>query len=293
MILRSAYTLIETILVVAILTVLVALTLSGVQQVREAAARASCQNNLRQQGLAFQQYASSNGSLPPGCSYKDGKDPMPMLGWQTRLLPYIEQANLWDQTVAAFKIDTDFSHKPPHGGAATIIPIYGCPTDDRTKSPQSYSGQYYGPTSYLGVSGTQNFRLEGVLYLDSSVKLTDIRDGTSNTIAIGERPPSTDSRFGWWYAGLGLQVDGDADLLLGVRGLNDRSLYPTCSVGPYHFMAGRVREQCDMFHFWSLHPGGASFAFADGSVRFLAYSADSIMPALSTRAGGESVSVPD
>ena len=48
-----------------------------------------------------------------------------------------------------------------------------------------------------------------------------------------------------------------------------------------------------MFHFWSLHPGGANFAFADGSVRFLSYSADSVMPALSTRAGGETVVVPD
>ena len=132
-----------------------------------------------------------------------------------------------------------------------------------------------------------------MLFLDSAVRLTDISDGTSNTIAIGERPPSADLYFGWWYAGVGQLGNGDADTHLGVRGLNERVAGSTCPVGSYHFAAGRVRDQCDMFHFWSLHPGGANFAFADGSVRFLSYSADSVMPALSTRAGGETASVPD
>ena len=285
---HKAYTLIETIVVMAIFAVLVALTLSGVQRVRESAARASCQNNLRQQGLALQQYSNAHGTLPAGCSTQGGPNSMPMLGWQARLLPYIEQPSLWEQTVAAFKSDRNFSHKPPHECAAVVIPVYGCPSDGRTKSAQSYNGNYYGPTSYLGVSGTQSFRREGVLFVDSSVKMTDIIDGASNTIAIGERPPSADSRFGWWYAGLGQEADGDADMHLGVRGLNNRTLYPKCAVGPYHFKAGTVTDQCDMFHYWSLHTGGANFAFADGSVRFLSYSADAILPALSTRAGGES-----
>jgi prepilin-type processing-associated H-X9-DG protein len=54
-----------------------------------------------------------------------------------------------------------------------------------------------------------------------------------------------------------------------------------------------LTDQCDLFHFWSLHPGGANFAFADGSVRFLTYAADDVLPALATRAGGEAVTVPD
>ena len=290
---RLAYTLIETIIVIAILAVLVALTLSGVQRVREAAARSSCQNNLRQQVLALHLYSNENRHLPPACSYKDGKDPMPMMGWQARLLPYLEQRNLWEQAVAAYAIDRQFSHRPPHLVAAISVSSFSCPADGRTTASNVVLGRAIGLTSYLGVSGTQGFRQEGVLFLDSAVRLTDITDGTSNTIAIGERPPSADLHFGWWYAGVGQLGNGDADMHLGVRGLNERVAGPTCPVGPYHFTAGRVREQCDMFHFWSLHPGGANFAFADGSVRFLAYSADSVMPALSTRAGGETVAVPD
>ena len=67
----------------------------------------------------------------------------------------------------------------------------------------------------------------------------------------------------------------------------------TCPRGPYHFTAGDPNDTCDAFHFWSFHSGGAHFLFCDGSVRFLAYSADPIMPALATRAGGEAVTVPD
>lgn len=67
---------------------------------------------------------------------------------------------------------------------------------------------------------------------------------------------------------------------------------PECPRGPFHFQRGRLDHQCDVFHFWSLHAGGANFAFADGSVRFLAYSADPILPALATRAAGDMASTP-
>ena len=111
---------------------------------------------------------------------------------------------------------------------------------------------------------------------------------------IGERPPSADERFGWWYAGTGQDRDGSADMILGVREKrgSDFSLR-SCPPGPYEFGPGRLDNQCDALHFWSLHPGGAHFAFCDESVRFLTYSADPILPALATRAGGETVAVPD
>lgn len=68
---------------------------------------------------------------------------------------------------------------------------------------------------------------------------------------------------------------------------------PSCAGPLYHYGTGRLDNSCDRYHYWSLHPGGANFAFCDGSVRFLAYSAASILPALATRAGGEVVAVPD
>ena len=108
---------------------------------------------------------------------------------------------------------------------------------------------------------------------------------------IGERPPSPDFWLGWWYASG--SVDGSGDTALGVREFNGGTDPYTvaCPKGPYNFRPGKVIEQCDAFHFWSLHSGGANFAFADGSVRFLTYSADSVLPALATRAGGEVVSL--
>ena len=147
-------------------------------------------------------------------------------------------------------------------------------------------------SSYLGVSGIYGY--EGLLYESSRIALGDVRDGVSNTLLVGERPPSADNRFGWWYAGIGQAFDGSADSTLAVRQANYTPRAPMCPKGPYHFGPGATDNMCDTFHFWSQHLGnGANFLFADGSVRFLSYSADPIMPALATRAGGEVVTVPD
>ena len=110
---------------------------------------------------------------------------------------------------------------------------------------------------------------------------------------VGERPPSADGVLGWWYAGVGQARDGSADIVLGVQERNVGSLAPGCRVGPYDFGPGQTTNQCDAFHFWSLHlGGGANFLFADGSVHFLSYSARRIMVALATRAGGEAAEQP-
>ena len=132
---------------------------------------------------------------------------------------------------------------------------------------------------------------DGVFVQDRRFGLNAVTDGTSSTLLLGERPPSADFQFGWWYAGVGQKLSGSGDLILGVR---EQNLQPIvsgskCGPGAYPFRASRLDDPCGMFHFWSPHPGGANFAFCDGSVHFLRYSANDIMPALATRAGGEAV----
>jgi prepilin-type processing-associated H-X9-DG protein len=214
--------------------------------------------------------------------------------WLARLLPYIEQDTLWKATVAAYEYQPVPYVDPPHIGFSMPIRTFACPSDPRTFEPhQTHRSRRAALTSYVGVLGTAYDSTEGVLFRDSHVRLTDITDGTSNTVMAGERPPSADFWYGWWYAGFGQAGTGSADMLLGARERNfGGGFVANCPPGPYHFQAGRLTEQCDLFHFWSMHPGGAQFLFADGSVRFLAYTADSVLPALATRAGGEVVELP-
>lgn len=292
---RPALTLVELLVVIAILAVLLALLLPAVQRVRDSANRLRCTNNLHQIGLALHNYHGAHYCFPPGVSYRDGTDAYPFMSWNTRLLPFLEQDNLWRQTVQAFAVDKEFTDNPPHIGLATVQHVYACPADPRTLEVGLARGELkVALTAYLGVSGSTQFRKDGILYLDSSIRLADITDGSSNTLIVGERPPSADLWLGWWYAGWGQSKDGSGDAVLSVRERNIGFDGPDCPVGPYNFGPGRVQNQCDAFHFWSLHlGGGANFLCADGSVHFLSYSAAPLMPALATRAGGEAVNLPD
>jgi prepilin-type processing-associated H-X9-DG protein len=284
--------LLELLVVVAILAVVVALTLSGVQKVRMSAARTRCADQVRQLALALHGYHDARGQLPPGIA-PDGS-PQPYLSWLARVLPYVEQGALWQQTEDAYRVEKNFL-SPVHTARERVVPLFLCPTDGRISSPASkdVTGHPVAYASYLGVEGKNAGLNDGLLYMGSRHKFGDATDGTSCTLLIGERPPSAKLDLGWWYAGWGQRQNGDAEFLLGVRTRCYNQDAATCDEGPYHFMAGKIDNQCDAFHFWSLHTGGANFAFADGSVRFFRYSADDILPALATRAGGEAVTAPD
>jgi prepilin-type N-terminal cleavage/methylation domain-containing protein/prepilin-type processing-associated H-X9-DG protein len=290
---RPGFTLIELLVVMAIIAILVGLTLAAVQRARVASFRMECSNHLHQIGLALHQYHDAYQSLPPGCSYQGDADPFPWMGWGTRLLPFLEQDNLWKETVAAFEDQPYFLYNPPHVGLGTILPVFTCPSDPRTFQPFLNGQIRIALTEYLGVEGINSKSKDGLLFFNSRIRIADILDGTSNTLCVGERPPSADRVWGWWYAGEGQSKDGSADMTLGASERNVSELATECPPGPYAFGSGRVSNQCDLFHLWSLHIGGAHFLFADGSVHFLSYSASSIMPALATRSGGESVSLPD
>lgn len=286
---RRGLTLLELLVVIAMIAVMLGLMFPAVQVLRASAHRTSCSNNVRQIGLALHAYHQASGSLPPGV--RRPPDPFPYLTWHARLLPFLEQEPLWRQTQRAFATQQTFWIDPPHVALRTILPVYACPAEPRRQGsvPEGVTVAF---TGYLGVSGLNRMTRDGLFFLNSQVRLQEITDGTSNTLMVGERPPSADLHFGWWYGGVGQAFDGSADSVLGVRDVNVTFRAPACAQGPYHYGPGRPAEMCDTFHFWSLHSAGAHFLFADGSVRFLTYSADAVLPALATRAGGEAEAFP-
>jgi prepilin-type processing-associated H-X9-DG protein len=203
---------------------------------------------------------------------------------------------VWRDIEAAFRQDRDFLHVPPHTHGATVIKYFTCPAYPRVQEAHTFQSDNMRRafTSYLGVNGTRADYSDGVLFLDSRVRLSAINDGTSNTLAVGERPPSGDFVFGWWYAGWGQHQDGEADLVLGAKTRNTSVWGETCGqTGPFEYKAGQFTDPCASFQYWSPHPGGAHFLLADGSVRFLTYSAGGLLPALATRSGGEAAGLPD
>jgi prepilin-type processing-associated H-X9-DG protein len=133
-------------------------------------------------------------------------------------------------------------------------------------------------------------KCDGVIYENARARIAEISDGTSNTLLVGERPPTPTLFWGWW-------TWSAFDASLGVR--NTFYVYTPddpanpggdrCSTFyPESYRQGKV-GYCDAHHFWSMHSGGAQWLFADGSVRFLPYQTNQILPALATRAGGEVV----
>jgi prepilin-type N-terminal cleavage/methylation domain-containing protein/prepilin-type processing-associated H-X9-DG protein len=308
----QAFTLIELLVVIAIIGVLIALLLPAVQKVRDAANRTQCANNLKQIGLALQMFHDNNDTFPTGYvqSLKAPFVRYQLLSWMGRILPYIDQAPLNAQMEQAFDTSNDAwdrHHAPIY---KVVISTYICPSDDRVSRAQivdeAVSDMAF--TSYLGNSGTSYRTEDGVLYWNSAVKIKDIFDGLSNTLLVGERPPSYNLWFGWWYNGTGQwdfsvgtnppKYTGSGSVVMGAAEINTKSNVEdapellVCKTGPYAFGPGTISQPCDMFHFWSLHSGGGNFLLCDGSVHFFAYGAGSVLPQMATRAGGEPVEVP-
>ncbi len=297
---RGGSTLLELLIVIALIAILAGLLLSAIQKVRAAADRVKCQNNLKQIGLALHMRHDAEGQFPAGTLPDNGRESYPLLNWHAWLLPYLDQAAEWE------RVRSGYATAPPpsrglmgHPARADVIQVFTCPADLRAQV--AWKLPTFGPdfrvalTSYLGNAGTDYRSRDGVLFLGSAVQLIHISDGASNTLLVGERPPSADLIYGWWHSGTGQRNTGALDASLGVRERNAtrRTQYAGCGPGPFRFSPGRYDDPCAAFHFWSPHSDGANFLFADGSVRLLRYSGDLVLPALATRAGGEIVGIPD
>jgi prepilin-type processing-associated H-X9-DG protein len=150
-------------------------------------------------------------------------------------------------------------------------------------------------TDYLGVNGTNQLAYNGILHVNSRVSLSAILagDGTSNTLMVGERPPSHDQFFGWWFADSGdYPWFGATGIVLGTN-----EIHPLAAGAPWHppkynpefYRPGSLNDPDDehIWHFWSMHTGGANWLFADGSVRFIPYSAHETVRMMGTYKGGE------
>ena len=300
---RKAFTLIETLVVIGVTGVLIGLLLSAVQAARGAATRAACANNLKQIVLAAHLHHDSHGRFPAAFDSLNspGSLTFPITNWPIRLLPYLEQQPLWDRTLAAYKINSNSNVNPPHVGLTTVIKTFACPADGRLSSPITDDRNYtaaYG--SYEGVGGgasRSGAGYNGVMRAPLGVGLFEVTDGTSATLIFGEKPPWGRYFGGSWYHSL---ID-DPSLIYDPNwtgsSIGSMDVYSAGNLnngcrGPFRFGPGRLDNRCDAAHFWSLHSGGANFAFADGSVHFLRYSAEPVMIALATRAGGEVAEIP-
>jgi len=318
---QRGFTLIELLVVIAIIAILVGLLLPAVQKVREAANRMKCANNLKQQALAAHNYESAHGAFPTGTNPSVTVNGVPALGTNVwvELLPHFEQDNLrrkWDFN--------DNRNNVAGGRSATqaqIIKILICPSD-RLPEPvweltqfypvlplPSWSFGFYGMSSYGGNAGKRSVltgglpdlpRLskDGVIYVGSSVRLADITDGASNTFLFGERYhfdaeyerqrplvwPDGPPMAGWGRWGFVANFGASGNISLSAPAPINYQVPPG---GDF----SRLEDRACVFG--SGHPGGAKFAVADGSVRFLRDSTPlPLLQALSTRSGGEVVTLP-
>jgi prepilin-type N-terminal cleavage/methylation domain-containing protein/prepilin-type processing-associated H-X9-DG protein len=294
---RRGFTLIELLVVITLIGALIAVLMPAIQKVRETAFRIKCTNNLKQIAQAVHQYENVYGIVVPARrpgAYNGG--------WMVHILPYMEQEPLYRDMQA---IPGGPPTGSPVGGAftapykGTLIPSYICPSDPRQGSELIYQGPHFGGQyathSYPAIvgysynSGFKGRAQEGMMTPYHTVTFAHVTDGLSNTLLIGERPPSCDLTWGWW-------VWGDDDIGSGVA--NSYFEYGIdlsgnhCSGPPYYFgPAGPlgVADPCSFNHLWSLHPGGANFAFGDGSVRFLKYTIGLVILDLATYQGGEPI----
>ncbi|MES1213629.1 MAG: DUF1559 domain-containing protein [Singulisphaera sp.] len=291
------FTLVEVLVVIAIIGLLVAILLPAVQMARESGRRAQCFNNLKQIGLALVSYHDTFGSLPPGYVSKfdgSGNDTGPGWGWGSLILPQLEQTPIYG--VIHFNLPIEHAN---NGVRVAHIATYLCPSDEVSPSWTAWTRDNLGnpivkicdvaPSNYVAMFGSTEPGVDGdgLFYRNSAVRFSDITDGLAQTIAIGER-----SHFlgvATWTGSVtgAILFDDDGD--------DVGRAHPENATG---MVLGHAGEKAtpgaaasDVNQFYSFHGQGANFLFMDGHCSFLPTSIDyPAYQAMATRAGGEAIS---
>lgn len=298
---HRGFTLIELLVVIAIIAILISLLLPAVQQAREAARRTQCKNNLKQIGLAVHNYLDVH-LVFPHCSYVDltgqdaGVDPFtdPLLNsqwaWSAMLLPYVEQGNMYTG-LGVGKITLEAAANDPVRRTLLQTPlnVFICPSDteegvNRNRPFLAKAGGGLGngmflaedlemaKSNYMACNGNRDN--DGIFISGHALKteLRDITDGTSNTILIGERrslklsrQTNADGPWAGVWGGQEITTDGITNVWC-LAGKTEYQMNSGLhSLDPSDTNAGDEA----LLAFSSQHTGGAQFALADGSVRFI------------------------
>lgn len=295
---RAGFTLIELLVVIAIIAVLIALLVPAVQKVREAAARAQCQNNMKQVALGLHAYHDVFKALPMGQYNKLHTEPTAppaqlatyeRIGWAALIMPYIEQGVLLTKVRADAKANNNYTLFQQ--SCANVVPTYICPSDPnggRTPGVGNVAGNAAEGfhTNYVGCAGSTTFsggpttdgtQLNGILFPLSKVRLTDISDGTSNQLMVSELLLSSvgagdDRRGRIWNAWQG-------ETLFSTIYTPNTTVADSCYSCP---TTANPKAPCSAIGSGdgavqsarSLHTGGINAALGDGSVRFVTTGVD-------------------
>jgi prepilin-type N-terminal cleavage/methylation domain-containing protein/prepilin-type processing-associated H-X9-DG protein len=284
---HSGFTLVELLVVIAIIGVLIGLLLPAVQSARESARRSQCSNNLKQLGLALQNYHETRKQLPEGwlCAATDAETGVGW-GWGSRILSFVEE----DATFRNIDIKTQISAASADV-LTRVIPGYLCPSDASAGKPTFNVGDEGGDcdhdavdanpgteiasrTNYVGMFGTNEiedepFKGNGMFFANSRMPFRHVTDGLSKTIMVGER----DSRMGGslWQG----MWEEKCEAMARVVGGGDHT--PNGDAAERHF------EDLS-----SRHAGGVNVVFADGHVDFISETiAKEVFQALCTRKGAD------